>query len=84
MYESVWEIKYYPDFPDASGLQHVFWAIGTGKISNGSEFQFREIVSMHEASGCMIDHESRMSDLTIPDEIKFKFYKDLWGMENLS
>jgi hypothetical protein len=84
MYDIQWEILYFPNYPSKNGDQHVFFSKGTYSLGDGGVWSNLSVHSMHNAENCLIDHQSRLSDVQVSEDAKFKAYQDIWYLLNLN
>jgi len=76
--EITWWVTYHDDYPGKEGAMHGYFAnadCGTSKLRNC-------VIELHLASGCLIDHESRILDVEIPEWIKTHLQRTHWENEN--
>ena len=38
-----------------------------------------DFIASHKASGCLIDHQSRLADYEVTDEMKLKVRRSVWS-----
>lgn len=70
-------ITYANDYPGLSGDEHAFF-INASTSDSGLGY-LNEYIESHPAAGCFIDHESRLNDYEITDEMKLKVRRNIWS-----
>jgi hypothetical protein len=75
MPEISYQVVYSPDYPSEAGLSHAYFThVG---IDGQTMIQYR-LISLHPASGCLIDHNARIGDVEIPQEIVVEAERLVW------
>ena len=69
-------VTYHQDYPGSNGEEHVFFLNAKDSVDN-LLYQNMYLES-HPASLCLIDHQSRLSDIIIPEESKLKICQAIW------
>ena len=77
MPEISYQITHSPDYPCADGLHHAYFA---HIMVDGNPYSQYNLISSHLAAGCLIDHESRIVDVEIPEEITLMAQRLVWRM----
>lgn len=78
MHEISYQVVYAPDYPSENGLSHAYFA--HVKIDGNEMIQYR-LISLHPASGCLIDHSARIGDVEIPQEIVLEAERLVWRIK---
>ena len=76
--EVTWWVTYRDNYPGREGMMHGYFAnadCGTSELRNAP-------IELHPASGCLIDHESRIAEVEIPQWIKTDLERNHWEKEN--
>jgi hypothetical protein len=76
MGEVTTRVSYFNDYPMQNGTAHVFFADG---LIDGILRYRNEIISMHPSEGCFLDHESRINEIEVPQEITLRFKRYAWA-----
>lgn len=76
MLELTYFVTYHQDYPGSNGEEHVFFL--NAKDSSDNVLYQNMYLESHSASLCLIDHQSRLSDITVPEELKLKIRQAIW------
>jgi hypothetical protein len=69
-------VTYHDDYPASSGKEHVFFL--NAKDISGNIIYANLYLESHNASSCFIDHATRISEISIPEDAKVKILREIW------
>lgn len=78
--EATWWVTFHDDYPGENGLMHAYFS----NADCGHTMVRNKLISSHIADGCLIDHQSRISDIIIPEGHKLELRIHHWMSEKLN
>jgi hypothetical protein len=70
-------VTYAPDYPGLDGDEHAFF-LNASTSETGLSYA-NDFIASHKAASCLIDHQSRLADYEITDEMKLKVRRAVWS-----
>lgn len=77
MPEITYFVTYSNDYPGLNGLEHAFFLNASTSIP-GLGYS-NDYITSHTAASCFIDHESRLTEYEITDDMKLKVNRSIWS-----
>lgn len=78
--ETTWWVTFHNDYPGPDGPMHAYFA----NADCGETMIRLKVISSHPADGCLIDHQSRISDVDIPNDFKLELAIHHWRSEKVN
>lgn len=70
-------VTYSTNYPGLDGDEHAFF-LNANTSSEGLAYA-NDFITSHKAANCLIDHQSRLADYEITDEMKLKVRRAVWS-----
>lgn len=80
MPDIIYFVTYAPDYPGLDGDEHAFFL--NASTSHPNLGYANDFIASHKAANCLIDHQSRLADYEITDEMKLKVRRAVWSALN--
>ncbi len=72
-----YSVSFADDYPGIDGPHHAFFINAITSVP-GLAYS-NDFIESHKAENCLIDHNSRLADFEITDEMKLKVRRAVWS-----